>query len=56
MRDKKSSTLVQTDEVAIRVTKDGGTKVGSDLIIMEDKANITDGSMVLTENKGECEL
>lgn len=56
MRDKKSSTLSQTDEVAIKVTKDGDTMVGNDLIVMEDKANITDGSIVLTENTGQCEL
>lgn len=56
MRDKKSSTLSQTDEVAIKVTKDGDTMVGNDLILMEDKANITDGSIVLTENTGQCEL
>lgn len=56
MKDKKSSTLVQTDEVAIKVTKDENTMVGDDLILMEDKANITDGSIVLTENTGQCEL
>lgn len=56
MRDKKTSTLVQTDEVAIKITRDGDTMVGNDLIIMEDKANITDGSIMLTENTGECEL
>lgn len=55
MRDKKSSSFVQTDEVAIKITKDADTMVGRDLILMEDKANITDGSIVLTENTGQCE-
>lgn len=56
LRDKKSSTSVQTEEVAIKVTKDETTMVDDDLILMVDKANITDGSIVLTENTGQCEL